>query len=226
VLEKVDENEEHKSFIKEESENIGPKPPLEDSRNLKQDTSNAFTSADLKNPNENGAVEIHESDDDIENKENIGKDDKTPEKEANETLKKLTILPKRTKSDQLGDLPPNVLAVNDVVELKGSGKKKGKSKGLPKAIKRVFPNCTDLGAWRKRNRLTHKTKIFKMFGNYSIIKKNFHERGWVENKDRNSPCFDVLWTLRQRDIDYESLREGQIVNHFRYNGVITTKVGL
>ena len=65
-----------------------------------------------------------------------------------------------------------------------------------------------------------------MIGNYSSIKKALYERGWVENKDKTSQCFDLLWTLKQRDIEYENLREGQIVNHFRYNGVITTKVGL
>ena len=65
-----------------------------------------------------------------------------------------------------------------------------------------------------------------MIGNYPTIKKTLNDKGWVENKDKTSPCFDLLWTLRQRDIDYESLKDGQIVNHFRFNGAITTKVGL
>lgn len=65
-----------------------------------------------------------------------------------------------------------------------------------------------------------------MYGNYSSIRKALHERGWIENKDKASGHFDLLWTLKQRDIEFDSLKEGQIVNHFRYNGVITTKVGL
>ena len=97
---------------------------------------------------------------------------------------------------------------------------------MPKVVKRILPNCTDSVQWKKKNRLGNKAKVFKMIGNYACIRKALHERGWVENKDKSSPCFDFLWTLKQRDIDYESLREGQIVNHFRYNGVITTKVGL
>jgi tubulin monoglycylase TTLL3/8 len=132
----------------------------------------------------------------------------------------------RSKSDQVDEIPNNIMMDNKEVELQNSSKKKGKSKNLPKTIKRVFPNWTDATMWRKRNRLEKKTRIFKMIGNYHSIKKALYERGWVENKDKTSPCFDLLWTLRQRDIDYDNLRDGQIVNHFRYNGVITTKVGL
>lgn len=130
---------------------------------------------------------------------------------------------KKLHSNKLEGLPPNVIGDT---EMQPFNKKKGKNKPIPKTIERVLPNCTDVGVWRKRNRLTHKTKIFKMFGNYTTIKKTLYEKGWVENKDKNSPCFDLLWTLKQRDIDYDTLKEGQIVNHFRYNGVITTKLGL
>lgn len=132
----------------------------------------------------------------------------------------------RSKSDQVDGIPNNIILENKGSDAQNSSKKKGKPKNLPKTIKRVFPNCTDVAMWRKRNRLEKKTRIFKMIGNYHSIKKALYERGWVENKDKSSPCFDLLWTLKQRDIDYDSLREGQIVNHFRYNGVITTKVGL
>ena len=104
--------------------------------------------------------------------------------------------------------------------------KKTKKVNLPKAVNRVFPNWTDVGLWRKKNRLGKKTRVYKMFGNYATIRKALQERGWVENKDKTSTWFDFLWTLKQKDIDYENLRDGQIVNHFRYNGVITTKVGL
>jgi hypothetical protein len=134
----------------------------------------------------------------------------------------------RSKSDQLDEPPSNLVIVDSNSTPKKDIKiKKGKNtKPLPKTVKRVFPNCTSLGEWRKKNRLAAKTKIFKMFGNYTSIKKALYDRGWVENKDKTSPCFDLLWSLKCRDIDYESLREGQIVNHFRFNGCITTKIGL
>ena len=133
---------------------------------------------------------------------------------------------KRSKSDQVDEIPNNIIIEGKEGEVQNSSKKKGKGKNLPKTIKRVFPNCIDVTMWRKRNRLEKKTRIFKMIGNYHSIKKALYERGWVENMDKSSPCFDLLWTLKQRDIDYDNLRDGQIVNHFRCNGVITTKVGL
>ncbi|CAI2381666.1 unnamed protein product [Moneuplotes crassus] len=108
---------------------------------------------------------------------------------------------------------------------RGVSKSKSK-KAVPKTIKRVFPNCQDLKSWKKRNRLTHKTKIFKIVGGYTTIKDTLHEKGWVENKDKNSVCFDLLWTTKQRDIKFEDLKDGQVVNHFKNNAAITTKIGL
>ena len=48
----------------------------------------------------------------------------------------------------------------------------------------------------------------------------------MENKDANSPCFDLKWTTKVKDLDYKNLLEGQIVNHFQNNYCFTTKVGL
>ena len=134
----------------------------------------------------------------------------------------------RSKSDQMDEIPANVVMADSgaTPTKKGAKKVKNKGKPIPKTIKRIFPNVTDLSAWRKRNHLGTKTRIFKMFGNYTSIKKALYDRGWVENKDKTSPCFDLLWSLKCRDIDFDNLRDGQIVNHFRYNGCITTKIGL
>ena len=49
---------------------------------------------------------------------------------------------------------------------------------------------------------------------------------WVENPEKHSPCFDMKWTLKVKDIDFRSLQEHQLVNHFEKNSKITTKVGL
>lgn len=183
---------------------------------------NMSTEIDHNQTQFQGAVEINDSDDN-EDDPNGPDDDNDPVHQSAEKA----LVEKRSRSDQLEELPSNVIIANsnEPASTKPS-KKKGKQRQVPKSITRVVPNCTDSGAWRKKNRLEKKTKIFKMIGNYASIKKALYERGWVENKDKSSPCFDLMWTLRQRDIDYENLREGQIVNHFRYNGVITTKVGL
>lgn len=50
--------------------------------------------------------------------------------------------------------------------------------------------------------------------------------GWIENTDKNSPCFDLKWTLKAKDIESENLCDFQIVNHFEKNITITTKHGL
>lgn len=52
------------------------------------------------------------------------------------------------------------------------------------------------------------------------------KRGWIENNDASSLCYDFKWTLRAKDIDHGRLSDFQIVNHFEKNTSITTKVGL
>lgn len=63
-------------------------------------------------------------------------------------------------------------------------------------------------------------------GGYPDLKKQLLKRGWVENPDHRSPCFDLKFTLMAKDIDYGSLTDLQIVNHFEKNTHITTKVGI
>lgn len=40
------------------------------------------------------------------------------------------------------------------------------------------------------------------------VKRALKKRGWIENKDKDSPCFDLKWTLKGKDIDYSALIEG------------------
>lgn len=58
------------------------------------------------------------------------------------------------------------------------------------------------------------------------MKKCLLRRGWCENPDSPSNAFDFKWTIKMRDINYESLLPHQIVNHFGKNACFTTKVGL
>jgi tubulin monoglycylase TTLL3/8 len=80
--------------------------------------------------------------------------------------------------------------------------------------------------WKKKNRVDEATKVFIVSGGYGDIKRALKKRGWVENKDRDSVCFDLKWTLKTKDIDVNKLEEHQIVNHFAKATSITTKVGL
>lgn len=91
---------------------------------------------------------------------------------------------------------------------------------------KVFLNITDMVAWKKKYRVDPETKVFIVKGGYKDVKKALKARGWVENKDKDSPCFDFKWTLKTKDIDTNILKDDQIVNHFSTATAITTKVGL
>ena len=91
---------------------------------------------------------------------------------------------------------------------------------------RSYPHVTDLNEWKKKNRLEAGEKVFIITGGYNELKKALKERGWVQNPDYNSPCFDLKYTLQIKEIDFDHLQDFQMVNHFQKNGVITTKLGL
>jgi tubulin monoglycylase TTLL3/8 len=69
-------------------------------------------------------------------------------------------------------------------------------------------------------------KIYIVKGGYHDLREAFEDRGWVENPDVFSPFFDVKWTTKLYDIDYQNLEDWQIVNHFDKNQCLTSKYGL
>ncbi len=110
--------------------------------------------------------------------------------------------------------------------------KKSKAKQDPTFLERnnpkrtVFPAIVDMATWKRKNRVDDATKVFICLGGYPDVKKALKKRGWVENKDPLSPCFDLKWTLKSKDIDHNTLSDTQLVNHFNKAAAITTKVGL
>ena len=68
--------------------------------------------------------------------------------------------------------------------------------------------------------------MFHVSGGYAELKRALKERKWVENKEMDSICFDLMWTLKAKDIPHKDLLPHQLVNHFEKNTAITTKVGL
>ncbi len=80
--------------------------------------------------------------------------------------------------------------------------------------------------WKKKYKVDDNVKVFICTGGYPDIKRALKKRGWVENKDATSPCFDFKWVLKSKDIDHNSLNDTQLVNHFNKAAAITTKVGL
>jgi len=71
----------------------------------------------------------------------------------------------------------------------------------------VFTNITDMATWKKKNRVEPETKVFIIKGGYGDVKRALKQRGWVENKDKESVCYDLKWTLKTKDIDQNSLSD-------------------
>ena len=63
---------------------------------------------------------------------------------------------------------------------------------------RAFPYISDLGQWKKKNRIEQADKVFIITGGYGELKKSLKERGWYQNPDQYSPCFDLKYTLQAR----------------------------
>ena len=47
-------------------------------------------------------------------------------------------------------------------------------------------------------RLQPDTQVFIVTGGYGGIKKALYARGWVQNPDPTSPCFNLKWVLQSK----------------------------
>ena len=70
------------------------------------------------------------------------------------------------------------------------------------------------------------SKVFIIKGKYRDLKNALLERGWVENPDKHSALYDLKWTTKVSDVNFDSLRPHQFVNHFNNNACLTSKYGL
>lgn len=69
-------------------------------------------------------------------------------------------------------------------------------------------------------------KVFIVKGKYPDLKNALLERGWVENEDKHSMLYDLKWTTKISDVNFETLRPHQLVNHFNNNACLTSKYGI
>ena len=83
-----------------------------------------------------------------------------------------------------------------------------------------------MALWKKKHRVEPHQRVFVCVSGYPYIRKLMHDKGWVENRDKHSQVFDLRFVIRKKDISYKKLLEGQVVNHFEHNSVITSKSGL
>jgi len=50
------------------------------------------------------------------------------------------------------------------------------------------------------------TKIFVVSKGYGDLIRNLQQRGYVENDDKFSPCFNIKWVVKARDIKRKYLQ--------------------
>ena len=73
-----------------------------------------------------------------------------------------------------------------------------------------IPEARDFAAWKKRHCLAPDTKVFGITGWYPAIKAALEARNWFYNSDRDSPFFDLKWTLKSDDLKQFKLDEHQV----------------
>ena len=74
-----------------------------------------------------------------------------------------------------------------------------------KPKEKVYTNISDIQLWKKKNKIDNKTKIFIVDKSYHTIREALEERGWFENPDSTSNCFDFKFVIKGKDIDYSQL---------------------
>jgi len=65
-------------------------------------------------------------------------------------------------------------------------------KRLSSCPKKTELVITDRAKFLKRYKLSPDDKIFIIIGGYPAIRKALEERGWFENPDPKSPCYDLI----------------------------------
>jgi hypothetical protein len=84
----------------------------------------------------------------------------------------------------------------------------------------------DAGRWRRKVGIEAGVKVFVITGLYPDVRDALLNRGWKQNPDVDSPHFDMKWTLKSSEVNYQTFQPQQIGNHFAKAGNITTKAGL
>jgi len=79
---------------------------------------------------------------------------------------------------------------------------------VPAKIEKTGPMITDMKEWKKKNKVDPRTKVFIVKGQkYPPLKEALFERGWVENYEKKSPCFDLKWTVMSSDCAVTDLKD-------------------
>ena len=72
------------------------------------------------------------------------------------------------------------------------------------------PEARDFATWKKRHGLDSTIKVFSVTGWYPAMKTALEKRGWYHNDDRESPYFDLKWTLKSDNLKGLNLEPSQV----------------
>jgi hypothetical protein len=75
----------------------------------------------------------------------------------------------------------------------------------PPKKKEKKPRLTNLNAWKKAHDLSKNSKVYIVSKGYGDLRRDLDERGWHENEDSRSMCFNMKWVVKIRDIPYSKL---------------------
>lgn len=84
----------------------------------------------------------------------------------------------------------------------------------------------DFADWKRKHGIAQDRRVFVMTGWYPCVKDELIARGWVHNPDRDSPFFDLKWTLTSQHLRQSALEPWQYANHFQNTRSLVTKAGL
>lgn len=84
----------------------------------------------------------------------------------------------------------------------------------------------DFADWKRKRGISQEQRVFVLTGWYPCVKEALEQRGWVHNPDRDSPFFDLKWTLTSQHLRGSELEPWQRANHFQKTRSLVTKVGL
>ena len=87
-------------------------------------------------------------------------------------------------------------------------------------------HATMMLEYLKRSGLAETTRVFILNSQDEYVRRALKRRNWVENKVGTSSAFHLKWTYTDSEMDYRTLRPGQMFNHFSNNRKLTTKCGL
>mmetsp|Transcript_39900 Transcript_39900/g.104561 ORF Transcript_39900/g.104561 Transcript_39900/m.104561 type:complete len:653 (-) Transcript_39900:221-2179(-) len=95
-------------------------------------------------------------------------------------------------------------------------------------LRRVHrPPPKSLVEWKEQNGHSPDTKVFCTVGYPRLVAECLLERGWVESPDSSTLFFDAKFALEHKDIPFDNLVPGQLVNYLRdVDSTLGTKVSI